>query len=129
MRERSLCFLKGGLALQTVNNDDTPATAVAKAVEATWCLAHRLLCPLGKQSCKARSRGCVHACSPAGLDQLSVELAAHSQISCGCFLPKYGENRLFMEELWVLKHCCANSNSSEVWRLILVSSKEYGLWK
>lgn len=40
MRERSLCFLKGGLALQTVNNDDTPATAVAKAVEATWCLLH-----------------------------------------------------------------------------------------
>lgn len=94
--------------------------------------ACRLFCPLGKQSCQARSRGCVHACAPAGpagLDQLSAELAAHSQISCGCFLSDCGENRLFMEELWVLKHCCANSNSSELWRLISASSKEYGLWK
>lgn len=34
-----------------------------------------------------------------------------------------------MEERWVFKNRCANSNSAEVWHLISASSKEYGLWK
>lgn len=55
-------------------------------------------------------------------------LAAYSQISCGCFLTEYGEDRLCMQELGI-KALLHNSNSTGVWHLSSASSKEYGLWK
>lgn len=87
---------------------------------------------LRQQPQPASSAGYVHECSHAGCAGSDQLVPAKL---CWLHIPRFpvvvfqlgvGRAELFMEELWVLKRCCANPNSSRVWHL---SWKQCGLWE
>lgn len=86
---------------------------------------------LRQQPQPASSAGYVHECSHAGCAGSDQLVPAKL---CWLHIPRFpvvvfqlgvGRAELFMEELWVLKGCCANPNGSRVWHL---SWKQCGLW-